>query len=392
MRDEWRASPLESLLELVIDHRGKTPKKLGFPGFTDTGVPVVSAIHIKRGRIIWGERERFAPTELFEKWMPVRLRRGDVLLTSEAPLGEVAQIKTNDPVVLSQRLFALRGKEGVLDDAFLAYYLQSERGQSELHRRATGTTVLGIRQSELRRVAVEYPSFEEQRAISEVLGSLDDLIDTNKQLMSALDEAAFCAYAQVASSAQQTAAFGAVASLVRDTVPTQALPASTNYLGLEHFSEGGGGLTGIGRASDTVSVKARFAPGDILYGKLRPYFRKVARPDFAGVCSTEIWVLRPSSDMVSTYLHQLVGSQPFSDFATAGSDGTKMPRASWSHVAQYVVPLPEMSDLMALERELDPMWRMHGSLRVENEALTRTRDELLPLLMSGAVSVGEVAP
>lgn len=158
---------LGSVLDVLIDHRGKTPGKVGekTDDFTDQGVPVISAIHIKDGQISWGERERFVPYWMFEKWMPVRLRKGDVLLTSEAPLGNVAQVPSDDPLVLSQRLFAIRGREGVLDSTYLRFFLECDRGQSLLRDGSSGSTVSGIRQSRLIQIPVPVPPIGEQRRV-----------------------------------------------------------------------------------------------------------------------------------------------------------------------------------------------------------------------------------
>src|SRR4051794_5886695 len=127
-----REAPLGDLLELVIDRRGKTPT------FVDAGIPAVSAMNIKNGRVSWAERRRFVTPETFLSWMPVRLRKGDVLLTTEAPLGQVAQVPTDDDLVVSQRLIALRGRSGVLDTTYLRYFLESSLGQERLRQRATG--------------------------------------------------------------------------------------------------------------------------------------------------------------------------------------------------------------------------------------------------------------
>jgi type I restriction enzyme S subunit len=176
---------LEDLVELIIDHRGKTPKKLG-GDFTESGIPVISAIHIKRGKIIWEERERFVTQEMYEKWMKEPLRKDDVLLTSEAPLGEVALVPNNNPLVLSQRLFAIRTKADLLHPKYLLYFLQSQLGQDELQGRASGSTVIGIRQAELMNIAVPCPELHEQRAIGEFLSALDSKITCNEEISETL--------------------------------------------------------------------------------------------------------------------------------------------------------------------------------------------------------------
>ena len=97
------------------------------------------------------------------------MRRGmpkpcDIVMTTEAPLGEVAQLDGRK-VALAQRVITLRGKPDVLDNTFLKFLLQSNPVQEELRSRGTGTTVVGIRQSELRKVSLTLPHLPEQNAI-----------------------------------------------------------------------------------------------------------------------------------------------------------------------------------------------------------------------------------
>ena len=95
-------------------------------------------------------------------------RAGDVLLTMEAPLGEVAQLDDRK-VALAQRLVALRGKSGLLDNDFLKYLLQSKLIQDQLRSRASGTTVLGIKQSELRKITYHNRAIAMQEVIEELI-------------------------------------------------------------------------------------------------------------------------------------------------------------------------------------------------------------------------------
>jgi type I restriction enzyme S subunit len=114
---------------------------------------------------------------------------GDVVVTTEAPLGEVAQLGP-ERVALAQRLVGLRGKPEIVDNRFLLYLLQTRAVQEQLRSRATGTTVLGIKQSELRKVSLTLPPLPEQRAIASILGALDDKIELNRRMSRTLDEMA----------------------------------------------------------------------------------------------------------------------------------------------------------------------------------------------------------
>ena len=98
-------------------------------------------------------------------------------MTSEAPLGELAFMAEDTDWCLGQRLFALRPRDGVIDGRFLYYALQTAEVRADINGRASGTTVLGIRQAELRKVLVPVPQISEQRDAAELLGALDDRID-----------------------------------------------------------------------------------------------------------------------------------------------------------------------------------------------------------------------
>jgi len=116
----------------------------------------------------------------------------------------------------------------------------------------------------------------------------------------------------------------------------EALP----YIGLEHIDQGGLSFSGIGTSADTQSTKKRFRKGDILFGTLRPYFRKVARANFDGVCSTDIAVIRAKEKRDRDFLFYFIANPRFIEYATTSSSGTRMPRAKWSHLASITWNLP----------------------------------------------------
>ena len=176
---EWRTLPLEDCMAAIIDYRGKSPNK------TTSGVPLVTAKIVKGGRI--STPEEFIAEADYEEWMSRGMpQAGDVVMTTEAPLGEVAQLD-GSKVALAQRIITLRGKPGVLDQNFLKFLLQSQTVQEELRSRATGTTVVGIRQSELRKVNLTLPPYAEQRVIGNILGTLDDKIELNRRMNETLE-------------------------------------------------------------------------------------------------------------------------------------------------------------------------------------------------------------
>ncbi|EHV9587384.1 restriction endonuclease subunit S [Vibrio vulnificus] len=180
--NSWKLCPLEDVMDAIIDYRGKTPKK------TESGVPLVTAKIVKDGYV--QTPTEFIAEDSYETWMVRGLPEvGDVVLTTEAPLGEAAQL-TDSNVALAQRIVTLRGKKGALSNDYLLCAMQSNYVQHQLEARATGSTVKGIKQSELRKVILPVPPFEEQQRISNILKSISDKILLNSKTNQTLEQIA----------------------------------------------------------------------------------------------------------------------------------------------------------------------------------------------------------
>ena len=178
----WKQVVLEDALDALIDYRGKTPKKV------DKGIPLITAKVVKSGRIL--PMDEFIADEDYESWMVRGIPQiSDIVVTTEAPLGEVAQIK-NANVALAQRIVTLRGKVDFLENDFLLFLMQSDFVQNQLEARATGSTVKGIKQSELRKIILPIPPIVEQKCIGKILSDLDDKIHLNNQINQTLESIA----------------------------------------------------------------------------------------------------------------------------------------------------------------------------------------------------------
>ncbi|MDD2467562.1 MAG: restriction endonuclease subunit S [Desulfobulbus sp.] len=131
--------------------------------------------------------------------------------------------------------------------------------------------------------------------------------------------------------------FGECASLVRASTSPALFPDSP-YIALEHIGQGTLSLNGHAFGRDADSQKTRFLKGDILFGKLRPYFRKAIIAPFDGLCSTDIWVVRPKLGTDRNFLFYWMASEEFVNRATDMSEGTRMPRAKWEIVSKFEIP------------------------------------------------------
>lgn len=156
---------LEEVIDRFIDYRGRTPAK------TESGIPLVTAKLIKGGQIL--EPTEFIATDDYDKWMTRGFPEvGDVVLTTEAPLGEVAQI-SDAGIALAQRVLVMQPKKELLNNAYLKRVLTTPIVVEQINRRSTGSTVRGIRQKELRKVEIPLPTLSEQKRIADILDKAD---------------------------------------------------------------------------------------------------------------------------------------------------------------------------------------------------------------------------
>ena len=173
--EDWEVVKIKEATSYV-DYRGKTPTK------TDNGVFLVTAKNIKQGFIDYQASLEFVSEteyhEIMRRGMP---KIGDILITTEAPLGNVAQIDKEN-IALAQRVIKFRAKKNVKND-FLKHYFLSNRFQSYLYRMAIGTTVLGIQGKELHNMSISIPPLKEQEKIAEILTTWDEAISLHVKLI-----------------------------------------------------------------------------------------------------------------------------------------------------------------------------------------------------------------
>ena len=284
---DWKEYILEDVIDKFIDYRGKTPTKV------DKGIPLITAKIVKSGRIL--EPNEFIAPEDYDSWMTRGLPKiDDVVLTTEAPLGEVALLK-DDSVALAQRIITLRGKSELAFNPFLKYYFQSSIGQYELDSRASGTTVFGIKASVLKLLPVKLPTLPDQQAISSVLSSLDDKIDLLHRQNKTLEAMAETLFRQwfVEGENSKVLYFEDLVESVSikhafDSDKIIFLNTSDIYDGnvLHHTYTGVDSLPG--------QAKKSIKKNDILFTEIRPANKRYAFIDFNAenyVVSTKLMVL-----------------------------------------------------------------------------------------------------
>ena len=397
---------LENLLDKLIDYRGKTPKK------TLTGVPLVTAKIVKNGTIN-GYTEYIAEED-YDKWMVRGFPKvGDVILTTEAPLGEVAQLK-EEKVALAQRIVCLRGKDNVLDNTYLKYYLQSGKGQKSLSARESGTTVTGIKQAELRRVDIEYPAYDDQRRIASILSSLDRKIELNNKINADLEEMAQAIFKNrfvdfepfkdgkfvdselgMIPKGWNVGRLDEIADVVGGSTPSKAKPEYYTQKGIAwltpkdlsnhpavYSSRGEIDITEEGYNSTSTKLMPK---GTILFTSRAPIgYISIAQND---ICTNQGFKSLVPKKAGTCFLYC------FLKYVTPEienkSTGSTFKEASGSLMKSLQVIMPEQKVFEDFETIVSPLFARIESLEKENSRLSLLRDTLLPRFMSGELEVPE---
>jgi type I restriction enzyme S subunit len=399
--------PIGDLIDTLIDYRGKTPPK------TPSGVPLITAKVIKGGRIIGGSQEYIAE-ETYDSWMRRGLpRSGDILVTTEAPLGEVARVGPDSRIALAQRVILLRPDPSKVEPGFLFHYLRSPEAQHRLRRRASGTTVAGIRQPELRSVEVTLLSRPAQRSVALVLDALDDLIANNRRRIELLEQMAEAIYREwfvrfrypgpegtafVESSlgsipgGWDVQPLGRVAALDRTGIQPSRYPSEVfDHYSIPAFDSGQLPVPDLG---DTIrSGKFQVLKPAVLVSKLNPRIERtwlvLGSTGRRRVASTEFLVLRPTDGLPLEYLYLAVRSAGFQErlIELSGGTSTSHQRTKPNDFLAIEVVVPDIALAGAFSLLVRPQLASAGVLRAEMRALSAIRDLLLPRLVTGRIDV-----
>ncbi|WP_276651052.1 restriction endonuclease subunit S [Corynebacterium vitaeruminis] len=257
--------------------------------------------------------------------------------------------------------------------------------QTNIAAYISGSAQPKLTQQALSTVRVPRFGAEGETAIGKLLAALDDKIAANNRVLDAADRLVRESFRVLRKDGEMT--LGDVCTQNRAAVSPDSFPNTGIYVGLEHFDSRKIWVSRHGSISDVTSTKSVFQSGDTLFGKLRPYFHKVGVAPSGGICSTDILVLRAARPEWRNFVLAAASSDEVVEAAVQNSNGTRMPRAKWTDIAGCAIPDPTTAESCRFIELVDALVPKCIGLMNENEALARTRDELLPLLMSGKISV-----
>ena len=184
--EHWELRHLRRIVKKFVDYRGATPEKVS------NGIPLITARNIKNAAIDFSLSQEFIKEEDYDNWMVRGFpEKGDVVVTTEAPLGESAQIIDTN-IALAQRVILLKAQKNKITNEYLKYHFVSTFGQGELWSKGTGSTAIGIKASHFKGTLVLVPRLEEQQKIAQFLdretGKIDNLITKTRTSIDHLKE------------------------------------------------------------------------------------------------------------------------------------------------------------------------------------------------------------
>jgi type I restriction enzyme S subunit len=318
--------------------------------YVDRGVPLVNPINIVDDRIVPD------PSKLIGKTTKQRLANyvlaeGDIVVARRGEIGRCAVVGPNETGWLcGTGSFFVRPLPST-DSRFLAHLIRSPDYREKLERASTGTTMKNLSNTTLRDLIVEIPPLPEQRRI---VGILDEAFvgiatakanaEKNLQNARALFESSLQAGFTQRGEGWVEKKLGEVCAITSTLVD----PRKKDFLDLVHVGAGNiESQKGVfvelktAREEGLISGKFLFDESMVLYSKIRPYLRKVARPDFNGLCSADMYPLAPLPDQITRdYLYHLLLSEHFTAYAVQGSARAGMPKVNREHLFEFRLWLP----------------------------------------------------
>lgn len=396
---------LADCVELLAGFAFKSDR---FEGASGGGVPLVKGENVGQGRILW-DIARYWPANEAPGLDKFRLQAGDVVLAMDRPWVPAglkwAVIREQDPAaLLVQRCARLRTRTSQLRQDFLRYVIGGPGFEDYIRPITTGVNVPHISGAQILAYSFWLPPVEEQRRIAGILSAYDDLIENCERRIRVLDEMARSLYREWFVDFRFPGARGSgmpkawksvtAASLVREFrrgVPKGTMRACLPYVGLEHLPRRSLALNDWIETAELGSNKLRFEPGEVLFGKIRPYFHKVAVAPFVGVCSADTFVISSIRPEHRAFVTCLVSSDAFVAHASATANGAKMPRANWEVLMEFPVAVPPDEIVAKFASIVAPCIEQQMQLVRQAKNLRATRDLLLPRLLSGQLSVDDAA-
>ena len=318
---------------------------------------------------------------------------------------------TKREVAFNQDLKAAKPAD-FIDTEFLFHWFRANSYEILGRADEAGHGTKRLQTDRLLALPISVPALSMQRRIASVLSAYDDLIENCQRRIKILEPMARALYREwfvhfrfpghenhprVASAlgeipeGWEVKELGGIAEDVRRNVSKGETAEPTPYVGLEHIPRRCLALDAWDITSELGSNKLEFRKDEILFGKIRPYFHKVSVAPFNGICSADTIVIRALQPQHYAFVVGCVSSDAFVAEASATANGAKMPRANWDVLKRFLVVIPPQGELAdRFCASFTAMIAQQQALVFKIQNLRRTRDLLLPRLLSGQIALDEL--
>jgi type I restriction enzyme S subunit len=398
----WEEKELEDLCKkITVGHVGTMEKH-----YKGTGVTFLRSQNVKPFAIDL-KNIRYIDSEFHAGLAKSELNPGDVVIVRTGYPGTAAVIPKTIKSANCSDLVIVKVK-GDVDPRFIVAFFNSAYGMS-----LVGGSLVGVAQQHFnvgvaKKIKIKIPIHAEQIKICDAIEAYNNLIENNNRRIAILEDMAQSLYREwfvkfrfpghEGYQFKDTALgripvgwgvvkFGDLVEFLRDSVKKGQVEENTPYMGLEHFPRKSLSLSEWDCVNEIGSSKLRFKKGDILFGKIRPYFHKVGVAQTDGLCSSDTFVWRAAEPEYASLIASVAFSDDFVAHSVQTSQGTKMPRASWDVLKDYDVITPPEALLGQFNLLVDGAIKEVGLLSAKKRNLKKQRDMLLPKLISGQIGV-----
>lgn len=388
--NDWQEDSLGKLCDYV-DYRGATPAKKA------RGIFLITAKNIKKGYIDYSISQEYVAANDYESTMHRGLPKlGDVLITTEAPVGNVAQVD-KEKVALAQRIIKYCAHECVVNNTFLKYMLLSYNFQKKLESASTGGTVQGIKGSLLHNLKIAYPKIEEQTAIATALSDTDALIDSLEKLIAKKQAIKQGTMQELLTGRRRLKGFSGEwdavkfsdVCCIKANMVNPRLPEYAYYphIGNESIEKHTGKLLSYHLVKDDnlVSGKYFFHDTDVLYGKINPQFGKATYPQITGLCSADMYPISCGAKIRPQFLLNILLSEDFLRYSISQSMRSGMPKINREEIAEYCFLLPDYDEQQAIAQILTDMDDEISALQKKLDKLRRIKQGMMAELLTGRI-------
>lgn len=363
--------------------------------YVEQGTPILTVEHLGENRIARQNLPCVSEDDR-KRLKKYTLKAGDIVFSRVGSVDRRSLVRQEeDGWLFSGRCLRVRTDHHKIDPEYLSWFFGLHGFQEYIRKVAVGATMPSINTQILADILIYYPSMSEQQAIAHILGRLDDRIELNRKMNETLETMAQALFKSwfvepalsTLPNGWSESTLGEVAENLRSGIQPDQIALNTPYIGLEHMPRRCVALSDWGSADGLGSNKFEFKCGQILFGKLRPYFHKVGVAPVNGVCSTDILVIEPKTPSWFGFVLGHVSSVELVNYTDAASTGTKMPRTNWKDISKFKVALPPESLAEKFTEQITPLIdRIIANIH-ESRTLSSLRNTLLPKLLSGELDV-----